>query len=315
MTNQLIEVPARRTNATERALALESRPDCPTCGARDGEVVWYGRFRDPPAHEWIAQYRYAGDPIAELGDASFELVRCNHCTMLFHTRVLSPAGLTRLYSHWIDAAQIERFESERASRFEIARQTFKHLLRLHSLAGEPADFRVLDFGCGDGRALSLAIGLGFDAWGVDSSVTRESRSSRHGARVRRSISEVVEAAGGGFHAVMLMQVLEHVVSPRRVLEELEAVLRRSGVLLVEVPDARCIDRAPTSFEQFRIVQPLEHVNAFTPRTLTRICVEAGFTPAARIPAHATATFKDVVRTELSRVIQRASTSQYFVRTG
>jgi hypothetical protein len=62
-----------------------------------------------------------------------------------------------------------------------------------------------------------------------------------------------------------------------------------------------------------VVHPLEHVNAFTPRTLERLARAAGLEPARRIPAHATTSLRDVVRTELSRALARPTTSRYFVK--
>jgi 2-polyprenyl-3-methyl-5-hydroxy-6-metoxy-1,4-benzoquinol methylase len=320
MTQMTVEPAAFRARVHRDEWVLETRTECPTCGAHGRETIWRGKFSDPPTRAWLEQFRYAGDPFRELGDETFDLVRCTECAMLFHARVLPPAGLDRLYGEWIDGQQVERFESERqldrerASRFELARQTVKHLFRVHALTGErDRRVRLLDYGCGDASAVALAASLDFDAWGVEPSLSRAPSARSTAPRVRRSIAELAQAAGTGFDAVLLFQVLEHLVEPRRVLSELRAMLRPGGVLVVEVPDARGIDGPPTNFDQFRTVQPLEHVNAFTPATLTRICVAAGFTALPRIPAHATASFADVIRTEASRWLRPSSTSQYFVR--
>jgi SAM-dependent methyltransferase len=238
--------------------------------------------------------------------------------MLFHARVLAPSGIARLYDEWIDATQIEHFETDPdlhpVTRTELARQTFKHLLALHALAGAPRTLRLLDFGCGDGRALDLATALGFEAWGVDCSATRAARTRRFGPRVHASLDEVRAAGGGNFDAVLLTQVLEHLVSPRAVLTELVGMLRVCGAMFVEVPDARGIHGPPRSFQQFRTVQPLEHLNAFTPATLRRICTSVGLIPARLVPAHAGASFSHVLRSALKLALSGSTTGQYFVRS-
>jgi SAM-dependent methyltransferase len=160
----------------------------------------------------------------------------------------------------------------------------------------------------------MATALGLEAWGVDPSVTRESRAGHRADRIHASIADARRAGAGPFDAILLMQVLEHITSPRAVLEEIRGALRPGGILLVEVPDARALRAAPETFEELRVVHPLEHVNAFTPETLEKICIGAGFKRVPRIPVHATTALTDVVRTALSRFVQMPSTSQYFVRT-
>ncbi|MDQ3032960.1 MAG: class I SAM-dependent methyltransferase [Myxococcota bacterium] len=313
----VVESP-RRLSASDRVTFVE-RESCPTCDDTRLDTVWAGRFADEPVSGFLAQHHYAADVVAALGTERFRLVRCAACSLFFHARVLDESGLTRLYSEWIDGAQIERFEAEHAggasaaSRFEQGRQLFKHMLRLHGLAGCAWPFRLLDVGCGDGRALRVASALGFDARGVDPSVTRTARAEHDGVRVHPTIEDALAASEGRFDAATLMEVLEHVTSPRAVLDGIVRALRPGGVLLIEVPDASALDGPPSTFDEMRVVHPLEHVNAFTPKTLEAIARAAGLVPAPRMPAHATTGLKDVVRTELSRFVQRPSTSRYFIR--
>jgi SAM-dependent methyltransferase len=300
-------------------IRFEERSRCVACGSTSRDEVWSGRLGDEPWRGWIERHRYSGDPLAALGGERFRLVRCLECSMLFHSRVLSPAGLAQLYGHWIDDDQVAAFEEAEGRRapgaaYDEARQNVKHLLRLKSLAGRDGTLRVLDFGCGEGRFVRLADALGLEAWGVDASPSRRARARRLGLRVHESVEDARRAGATGLDAVTLIETLEHLVDPRAALDEAASILRPGGALLVEVPDARGIAGPPRSFEELRVVQPLEHVNAFTPATLERICREAGFAPVRRPVAHVTASIGDVVRGALARLLPLRRTSAYFVRT-
>lgn len=310
------EVLAPRTST--RAGFVE-RDTCPSCSSSRAETVWTGRFDEEPVRAFLVRHHYAGDPLGELAGESFRLVRCEDCSLLFHARVLDAAGLARLYGEWIDGAQIERFETERAhagtspDRYAHGVALFKHMLRIHRLAGGTRPLRLLDFGCGDGHALQVAASLGFEAHGIDPSRTRSERAERARVHVHATVEDALDAIEGLFDGVVMREVLEHLVAPRAALAEVVSALRPGGVLLVEVPDARGIAGAPATFEEMRVVHPLEHVNAFTPGTLESLVCGAGLVPAPRIPAHATTGLLDLVKTELSRFVGRPSTSRYFVK--
>ena len=168
---------------------------------------------------------------------------------------------------------------------------------------------------GDGKFLRLGAAFGFEAFGVDSSASRRERAGRGGVTIAASLDELAKLdarAGDGYDCVTLFEVLEHVAEPRGILDALAAKMRPGAVLLVEVPDCRGIG-VPGSFAEFDAVQPLEHINHFTPATLAALCGRAGFRPAPRVPAHVTTKPLALLKTEASRFLPRPATSQYFRR--
>ncbi len=305
----------------ERATFRE-RAGCVACGGVDLDVVWQGRFSDEPVRGWLRAFHYSGDVERALGDESFARVACRACGMSFHRRVLTDDWLETLYARWISSAQVDAFEADRRethpdSAFVAGTQLTKHLLRLRRLSPGRGrrPLRLLDFGCGDGKFLRLGAAFGFEAFGVDSSASRRERAGRGGVTIAASLEELRALdprAGEGCDCVTLFEVLEHVAEPRAILDALAARMRARAVLLVEGPDCRGI-AVPASFAQFDAVQPLEHINHFTPATLTALCRRAGFSPAPRVPAHVTTEPLALLKTEISRFLQRPATSQYFRR--
>lgn len=304
---------------SERAMFRE-RSQCVSCG--DGaslQVVWEGRFCDEPVRTWMRAFHYSGDVERALGDEAFARVACQACGMSFHRRVLADEWLATLYSEWISSAQVDAFEADRRqtrphAAFVTGTQLVKHLLRLRHLSRERErrPLRLLDFGCGDGKFLGLGTALGFEAFGVDFSASRRARAGGAGISIASSLGELDARVHDGYDCVTLFEVLEHVVEPLEILGALAARMRPQAVLLIEVPDCRGIG-VPRSFSEFDAIQPLEHINHFTPETLTAFCQRAGFVPAPRVPAHVTTDPLALVKTEASRLLRRPTTSQYFRR--
>jgi 2-polyprenyl-3-methyl-5-hydroxy-6-metoxy-1,4-benzoquinol methylase len=312
----LLEVPAE-TPAAPREATFRERESCVSCGARQLDEVWAGRFSDPNTRLHLAAFHYACDLDALLANGSFRLVRCRSCEMMFHQRVMTDDWLARLYKDWISAEQIEHVEAflegPRRARaaFERGRQMTKHVLRLDRLLRPRTRVRrLLDFGCGDGEFLSLASHFGFDAYGVDISETRTERSRARRVTVVRDLASLDDLGVERVDAAVLFETLEHVPDPAALVHAIGERLESGGVLIVEVPNCQDV-AAPRTMREFHAVQPLEHINDFTPRTLRSFCERAGFLAIDKPPAHVTTSLGDLARTEASRIVHRPSTAQYF----
>lgn len=302
---------------SKKTVAFRER-SCINCCHTKLSPLWEGRFTDEPTRSFIHRCHYSQDVVTRLGEETFSLVRCEICDMIFHQRILTPEWLNILYSQWINDAQIEHFEAEyqtakkREILFERSRQYTKHLLRLQKLLlpSKTEQFRILDYGCGDGDFLALANLFGFEVCGIDFSSSRNERAAKTGIAIFNDLETLESARAGSIHAVTLFQVLEHHEDPLLVLGKIANIMEDGGILIVEVPDCRGI-RQPENFLEFQAVHPLEHLNAFTPITLKRMCEQVGFVFIKRIPAHVTTSFVDILRTEGSRFLQSNGTAQYF----
>ncbi|MBV6623907.1 MAG: methyltransferase domain-containing protein [Rivularia sp. (in: Bacteria)] len=297
---------------------FRERNHCIGCNSSNLIPLWQGKFSEEPTRSFIKRYHYSEDVVKLLGEEIFSLVRCENCGMTFHQRILSEKFLNLLYSTWINDVQIKKLEAEvrTISKIErllqIRKQSLKHLLRLHQHRKQFAseEFRILDYGCGDGYFLVLAQLLGFDTYGIDFSSTRKQRAAQMGLNIFSSLENLKSQQAAKMHCVTLFQVLEHLDNPLLVLRKIVNIIEEGGILIVEVPNCKGITQ-PQNFSDFNNVNPLEHINTFTPATLKKICSQAGFVSMKRIPAHVTTRFIDVIRTEISRFVQPSSTSMYF----
>lgn len=96
--------------------------------------------------------------------------------------------------------------------------------------------RVLDVGCGDGLT-SSAIASENEVYGVDVSDTALARARERGLKTEKSnLDDGLPETGDVFDFVLLLDILEHVHDPERLLDSVVSVLGGSAVLIVSVPN-------------------------------------------------------------------------------
>ena len=105
---------------------------------------------------------------------------------------------------------------------------------------QPPPARLLDFGCGAGEVVGLALQAGYDAWGVDTFDTVWQQyghaAGAHGGRIVHAPAGAPFPFGdASFNIVVTNQVFEHIETPAPVLRELTRVLRPHGLLVAIFP--------------------------------------------------------------------------------
>jgi SAM-dependent methyltransferase len=116
--------------------------------------------------------------------------------------------------------------------------------RAASVCAPPA--RLLDFGCGAGEIVSLALEAGYDAWGVDTfqGVWRQfvdGATSLLGERLRRAApGEPLPFGTGSFDIAVSNQVFEHIPHITPAAAEIARVLHPRGQLLAVFPTREVI---------------------------------------------------------------------------
>jgi SAM-dependent methyltransferase len=263
------------------------KQDCPICGVPPTKYI--GR-RGGAAHR------------AGLG-VECKVWRCGLCGLTFPNPMPVPVGGVAQHYALDPSDYFRHHDTER--KLEGARHILRHAELLTGGRG-----RLLDVGAGRGEVLVAARELGWKAVGIEPSpsffeyIERRSGTDRRsgggpysgperrsGAERRAAVDvrrEVLECCGFGpesFDVVILAAVLEHLYNPDETVAEIARVLRRGGVLFVDVPNEAglyfhlgnlyqklrgrdwVVNIAPT-FEPF-------HVFGFGPRSLRRLLAKHG----------------------------------------
>jgi SAM-dependent methyltransferase len=107
-----------------------------------------------------------------------------------------------------------------------------------ALDGVPAPARILDLGCGDGAAASLAAqrNPGHHLIGFDWSAGALGRARRLGLTVVRSGVDPIPVASCSVDVVIMSELIEHLVDTDSALDEVFRVLRPGGSLLLSTPN-------------------------------------------------------------------------------
>ncbi|MEY4546447.1 MAG: hypothetical protein RL685_2642 [Pseudomonadota bacterium] len=302
------------------------RSRCITCGSPRLEPLSSGHYRDAPLHDFVAADPWGESPLPYLKDEVWRFVSCRDCSMMFHQQILTPTWQERLYRDWVTDTAMREFEerhgiSTPTIKWSNGRECVRHLLRVEKLTRElrgTEPLRVIDFGCGWGQFLAAAAVFGAEAYGVDRDADRLQQAGSAGVTVAPTLADLPRSLRGKADAVSLFQVLEHLEEPKPVLEELHGWLRPGGILILEVPDCTGV-KGFNSEADYRAINPLAHINAFTPHTLKEIARRAGYEPIDYVPAHVTAELFPVAKSALKGLLPalerklRPSTEQYFRR--
>lgn len=297
------------------------RLDCPACGETQFTTVWSGTYSDPAVRNMMDRFFYSADLDEALGSQSFSLVSCDVCQFRFHSRVIADQWVPIVYGEWISRAQVASFEEAHGFRaheeFEGRLAGIRFLMRLRKLAlanGFKSDeLSLLDFGCGDGKLIALGRSMGIPSFGVDVSSSRVMVANASGCAIYPTLGDLADAVNKPFQMVVLSQVLEHVRDPDQILKSLGDLMTTGSILFVGVPNCHGIQR-PRNFEEFHCVQPIEHINCFTPSSLKRFVERRGFKQVRKPFSVVTSTELSAVRSLVGAFVHQQSTEQFFVCT-
>ena len=233
-------------------------PNCLLCGSDRRSVVVEGRE----------------DPAATTGPRP-AVVRCDACGLCYTSLRPTPAAMHRFYPEGYAPYRLEP-HAKTLKRKKWRARWLGWGSPVRSALFRHEKGRLLDFGCGGGKFLAQMHAEGWQVLGVDVSKSVVERIQQE-LRLPALAGDLSapQLDGSSFDLITMRQSLEHVHDPREVLRQARRLLVPGGTLIVWVPN---IDSLP-----FRWFGPAwygldlpRHLAHFTPSTLRRIVLEAGF---------------------------------------
>jgi protein-L-isoaspartate O-methyltransferase len=241
---------------------------CPLCQADN-------RARDPLSYsrgEWLLKqcatcgfvYLENAPPYEDLSDK----YAWEKTTIVEEQRRLSNEPITRRVSTWLKRLKEKHSRSDK-------------LMALVARHFSPGN--VLDVGCGSGRA-AAALDDRFTPYGVEIS---KQLAAEAGARIAgrgghviadNAVDGVSRFQPGMFTGVIMRAFLEHEMQPGKLLAATFAVMMSGGAAIIKVPNYASRLRSIRGRKWCGFRFP-DHVNYFTPASLTAMVEGAGFTVA------------------------------------
>ena len=137
----------------------------------------------------------------------------------------------------------------------------------------PLGARLLEIGCGEGLLLEELKRAGFQVQGVEASETASATARAAGLNVLTGYVPHPQLRGT-FDAVVMSQVLEHLPSPRDILNEIAKLIPHGRLLLVQT---HWLGLMPQRYkEKWYAWVPDQHFWHFTPQGLETLARPAGF---------------------------------------
>jgi 2-polyprenyl-3-methyl-5-hydroxy-6-metoxy-1,4-benzoquinol methylase len=274
------------SNGSERQLARIVPRACPFCGEEKSRLL----VDLPPLSFCGANETYRENALAILGvspDSRFPIVECGRCRFVYASPRLSDGLLHDLYDEVIDWTKAERVSRGLAWTGHQLVLAGRALSAIGSDAPADTAIRLLDFGCGYGTLVEALSSIGIDCIGFETSILRVNALRAKQLRVYDDMREIERHAP--YRGIIASDVLEHVPFPRETLRLFSRLLSPRGLICVNVPDfsqsrlqaliadARCGRLSNAE------LNPWEHLNYFSPRSLRDLLVSEGFDPEMDSP--------------------------------
>ncbi|QUT06597.1 class I SAM-dependent methyltransferase [Sphingobium phenoxybenzoativorans] len=263
------------------------REDCPVCASAHCETFYSVPFTQDPVRSFLeSHFREQGHiEWATLEGTNFTLAECPECKLVFQRNVPNDAMLGRVYTEMISPSFLRAYEDDLLT-VDNFRQIAGEMMMLFRMIDKPAgQIAFLDYGFGFGRWARVARALGATVYATEIGEEKLAMAADIGVRIIPD--EAVD--GMRFDIVHTEQVLEHLVDPRREFRRLAAIT--DGVMKVSVPPAgpirSTIEKKGLAAESpfvrahamrgddlaHMAVQPLEHINAFSVKSIERLASE------------------------------------------
>lgn len=182
----------------------------------------------------------------------FIYLKCTKCDLVFLKKMPSRSYYKRLYSY-------EDSLSEEISKLNpilyiyskipllaglrIYWSDYVNKMRAKSIVVNKEKGKILDVGCGSGNFLKKMEMYGWKVWGIEvgEKLVKIARTKLTGAKVYKGLLEETKLGKERFDVVTLWHVFEHMADPKAVIKKTSAILKKKGLLVIEVPHSKALN--------------------------------------------------------------------------
>jgi len=252
-------------------------PICKICG-KVGVSIFSKKFDDKLLKTFFV--KYYGKKKYEifkdnLKEIYYELLRCDNCKFIWQKNIPEKNFSINLYEKIIDKKESLK-KSEK--KFKDQKNNFYKEIKKIICNFKEKKINILDFGAGWGHWLISGSNLSYNAYAFELSPSRIKFLLSN--QIKILDLENIKSYEKFFHYIRLDQVLEHLDEPNQSLAIIKKLGKDNCIFYISVPDGtEFIKKKDNNFQiEKGPVQPLEHLNCFTKKSLKKILEINGFRP-------------------------------------
>lgn len=205
--------------------------------------------------------------------------KCVKCSLIYTSPRLNPEGLAILYNELYAVRTVSGVYS---TSFDVSGKEYltfkKYVYKILPQGG-----RILDIGCGTGNFLAqFKYDKRYIVEGVECSEYAGEEAKHKGIKVHLGDISKLNLPSRYYDCVCLLYVLEHFPKPLSLLKEIHRLLKIDGYCLIAVPNFNYLRLIYTGlasrllFGKQTHLHTEEHLQNFTPKTLSAMVNKAGF---------------------------------------
>lgn len=209
-----------------------------------------------------------------LSNEEFQLIKCDHCGLVFTVPRPSPEEIGKYY------VSDNYYSHQQNKNGFIPRiyETVKSLNIKKKVAyaiGNLQKGRLLDIGCGVGDFLCCVKGFGWDVTGIEPSLHAKAIAKERLGFMPLDPSESALLTDQSFDVITMWHVLEHVDDLKSQTSELKRLLKPGGRLIIALPNFQSFD-CQYYKENWAAWDVPRHLNHFSPEVIQSIFSSIGF---------------------------------------
>lgn len=216
----------------------------------------------------------SNDEVRQFSGTWIQLLECQDCKFAFTKEIpVNPYFFDKRYDIRFDP----EIESKTQAKDHIIEIMFKDLKRLGCVKGE-----LLDIGSFGGSFMRAAEKKGFRSHGIEVNPTMAAHAKNvQGLDVINGKFLEIQLANNTYDLITLIDVLEHLTTPKAVLEKCFNLLKPGGFIMIKVPHYRqqLLKQNVARFFKISkqgIFENFGHINHFSPQSLSRTLETIGF---------------------------------------
>jgi len=228
--------------------------NCNLCGMKKAHLIFKLRNKYPPIGEML------------------NIVKCNNCGLVYLNSSLHLGETKKYYpQEYFSRLNLKRMDERGKNRLDT-----KCKNRLNEILYFKKSGKVLDIGCGDGYFLNYLKQKGWQVRGVEiSEFAAQKIKEKYDIDIFCGELSQAGYPEEYFDVVSLFEVLEHLPDPSGTLLEVQRIIKKTGLLIMTVPNFDSLQRLLFG-KYWHIIDPPRHLFYFSRTTLDNILKKSNF---------------------------------------